>query len=502
MRRLLPSSLTARLVMTAVALVAVVTVLIGVLATAAIRSYLTTELDEELLRTGQRAAGALERGLPLPAGPPDVPGRGGRGDGFSFGQGVGTLTAYLSDESGYGSVITAGNRAATWSTLDAEVLEALRRLPAEDGPRTVELAGLGDYRVLVDEVGAARLVTGLPTGDVDDTIRNLLTYELSLALMGVIAAAAVGWVVVRRQLRPLREVASTAHEVALLPLAEGAVGVTARVPERLTHEATEVGQVGAALNTLLGHVERALDERHRSEQQVRRFVADASHELRTPLAVINGYAELSRRADRVDADHLVQNMEKVHAEAARMSTLVDDLLLLARLDAGRPLERKEVDLTRLVLESVADSQVVAPGHHWLLDLPDEPVTVSGDGGRLHQVVSNLLSNARRHTPPGTRVTARVRRDLDGRSAVVVVEDDGPGIPVELQGQVFERFARGDTARTRSAGGTGLGLSLVKAIVEAHRGTITVDSRPGLTRLTVVLPGASPEPSAGTPRIDP
>jgi two-component system, OmpR family, sensor kinase len=494
-RRVLPTTLTARLVTTAVALVAVVTVLIGFLATAAIRSYLSGQLDEDLLRTSERAAGALEQGLPLPAEPPQDGrppdggrpdgDRGGRGDSFGFGQRIGTLSAYLSDDERYGFVISAGDRTAEWSVLDAGALRTLEQMDGDDEAQTVHLQGLGNYRVRVDEVDGATLVSGLPTEDVDDTIGTLIAYEVALALLGVVVAGAVGWLVVRRQLRPLREVATTAHEVAALPLSEGEIGVTARVPDRLTDEQTEVGQVGAALNTLLGEVERALDDRHRSEQQVRRFVADASHELRTPLAVISGYAELSRRDMAPEPERLLQNMEKVRAEAARMSRLVDDLLLLARLDAGRPLDRDEVDLTRLVLESVADSQVVAPGHHWLLDLPDEPVGVTGDAERLHQVISNLLSNARRHTPPGTRVTARVRRASDG--AVLTVEDDGPGIPTTLQGQVFERFARGDTARTRAVGGTGLGLSLVKAIVDAHRGGITVDSRPGLTRIEVALP---------------
>jgi two-component system OmpR family sensor kinase len=292
-------------------------------------------------------------------------------------------------------------------------------------------------------------------------------------------------------------VAKTAHDVAALPLSTGEVAITPRVPSRLTDERSEVGQVGEALNTLLGQVEQALAERHRSEQHVRRFVADASHELRTPLAVIKGYAELSGRTQADDPDQLLKNLDKVHVEASRMSALVDDLLLLARLDAGRPLDRDDVDLTRLVLESVVDAQVVAPDHEWILDLPDEPVIAVGDDQRLHQVVSNLLSNARRHTPAGTRVSATVARSCDGESATLTVEDDGPGLPEKLRGQVFERFARGDTARTRAAGGTGLGLSLVKAIVDAHGGSIAVDSRPGLTRFVVTLPlSSSTVPSPG------
>ena len=196
----------------------------------------------------------------------------------------------------------------------------------------------------------------------------------------MLAAAAAGSVVVRRQLRPLTEVAETAHAVAALPLASGEIGVTERVPEHLTDERTEVGQVGAALNTLLEHVESSLDARHRSEQQVRQFVADASHELRTPLTTIMGYAELARRRPG-DSAAAETALAKVEEESARMTALVEDLLLLARLDAGRPLAREPVDLTRLLVEAVSDARVVAPEHHWRLELADEPVVVLGDEHR-------------------------------------------------------------------------------------------------------------------------
>jgi two-component system OmpR family sensor kinase len=293
-----------------------------------------------------------------------------------------------------------------------------------------------------------------------------------------------GTLLVRRQLRPLREVAATAHEVSTMPLSSGAIGTTVRVPEKLTDEHTEVGQVGAALNTMLEHVEDALDERHRSETQIRQFVADASHELRTPLATIHGYAELSRRTTD-DPTQLVRAMSKVESEADRMSSLVEDMLLLARLDAGRPLARDEVDLTRLVLETVGDARVVGPEHHWSLDLPDEPVLVPGDEQRLHQVVTNLTNNARRHTPPGTTVTVGARSD--GDEVVLSVTDDGPGMPPDLVRTAFERFTRGDSSRTRESGGAGLGLSLVQAISSAHHGSVSVESQPGRTRFEVRLP---------------
>jgi two-component system OmpR family sensor kinase len=299
----------------------------------------------------------------------------------------------------------------------------------------------------------------------------------------VLVAAVVGERVVRRTLRPLQAVATTAHEVAGMRLDTGKVGETARVPEEYVDPRTEVGQVAGALNHLLGHVEGALDARHRSEQQVRQFVADASHELRTPLATIMGYAELARR--NPDYDN-AEALAKVESEGKRMRALVEDLLLLARLDAGRPLAREEVDLTLMALEGVKDAQVLAPDHEWVLDLPDEPVSTVGDGARLHQVLTNLLANARRHTPPGTTVTVSVSRVPAG--ARLRVADDGPGLPEELRGRVFERFTRADSSRTRDSGGAGLGLALVHAIVAAHGGVASVESRPGATAFTVDLPG--------------
>jgi two-component system OmpR family sensor kinase len=483
--RLLPSSLTGRLVATAVALVALVSLLLAAATTAVLRNYLTGQLDRELRESAGRSVGAYQGG---PAIPHDGDGDDNHPEGpeieSAFGQGPGTVTAYLSSLGDRGQVLPAeGGRAA----LSPAALAALKKVPADGQPHEVTMPGLGSYRVIATDVGALEVVTGLPTRDIDDTIGSVLVWEAGLTLVGVLAAGGIALLLVRRQLRPLHRVARTAHDVAAIPLATGEVGVTARVPEELTDDRTEVGQVGAALNTLLGHVERALDERHRSEQQVRQFVADASHELRTPLATIAGYAELSRRTAPPDAENLSHAMGKVQVEAARMSSLVEDLLLLARLDAGRPLERGDVDLTKLVLESVGDARVTAPDHRWLLELPDEPVVVPGDEQRLHQVVTNLLSNARRHTPAGTRVTVGAHLAPGGRSAVVTVTDDGPGIPPELIGGVFERFARGDSARTRASGGAGLGLSLARAIVEAHRGRIAVTSRPGETRFSVTLP---------------
>ncbi len=357
-------------------------------------------------------------------------------------------------------------------------------MPADGEVHSVELTALGDYRAAAQDVSGGTIVTALPSSEVDETLSSLVWLEVLVGLLGVLAAAGAGTFVVRRQLRPLNEVAETAHAVALLPLDSGDIGVTERVPERLTDKGTEVGQVGSALNTLLEHVESSLTARHRSELQVRQFVADASHELRTPLATIHGYAELSRRTPN-DPSALATALTKVETETDRMSALVEDLLLLARLDSGRPLERNEVDLTHLLLESVGDARVLAPQHRWQLRLPDEPVTVVGDVQRLHQVVTNLLGNARHHTPPGTTVTVSAESTATG--ATITVHDDGPGLPGGLADHVFERFTRGDTSRTRASGGAGLGLSLVAAIVQAHGGTTQVSSEPGDTTFTVSLP---------------
>jgi two-component system OmpR family sensor kinase len=217
---------------------------------------------------------------------------------------------------------------------------------------------------------------------------------------------------------------------------------------------------------------------------VRKFVADASHELRTPLAAIRGYAELTRRSrDRVPPE-VAHALDRVESETVRMTGLVEDMLLLTRLDAGRPIERAPVDLSATVVNAVSDAHAAWPGHRWRLDLPAEPVTVTGDPGRLHQVVANLLANARMHTPAGTEVTVSLAA---GDEVVLRVADNGPGIPPELQPEVFERFTRGDSARSRANGSTGLGLAIVAAVVEAHHGTVEVDSAPGHTAFTIRLP---------------
>jgi two-component system, OmpR family, sensor kinase len=265
------------------------------------------------------------------------------------------------------------------------------------------------------------------------------------------------------------------------------VALSVRVPD--ADPRTEIGQVGTAINRMLGHVAGALAVRQASEMRVRHFVADASHELRTPLAAIRGYAELSRRVrDGVPPD-VTHAMRRVESETARMTVLVEDMLLLARLDSGRPLATEPVDLSRLVIDAVSDAHIAGPDHRWQLDLPEESVTVAGDAARLHQVLTNLLANGRTHTPAGTTVTTRLA--VGDGVATLTVSDDGPGIPADLLPDVFDRFARGDTSRSRAAGSTGLGLAIVAAVVEAHGGSVEVSSRPGWTAFTVRLPVSRP-----------
>jgi two-component system OmpR family sensor kinase len=486
-RSLLPTSLTGRLVATVVALVVVTIGLVAVLTAVVMSRSLNSQLDTQVDQALQRASGRYgEYGQPPgpPPGGTEPDGDGDHGVHFGRGDAVGTLNARFGAFGGNGEVITGSDQPRQLSTTAVDLLGAV---PADREYHVVKLPGVGSYRVkaITADDGSVKLVAGQSTHQVDEAVSNVVFAEVLVGLAAVGVAVVAGRFLVSRQLRPLREVAATAHEVATLPLSSGEIGTTVRVPRDLTDERTEVGQVGSALNTLLAHVEHALDDRHRSELQVRQFVADASHELRTPLSTIHGYAELSRRTSPPDPAQLSLAMSKVEAEATRMSSLVEDLLLLARLDAGRPLAREEVDLTRLALEAVGDARVVGPDHRWRLDLPDEPVVAPGDEQRLHQVLTNLLNNARRHTPPGTSVTVGVRED--GDEVVLSVLDDGPGLPAPLVGTAFERFTRGDSARTRASGGAGLGLSLVQAISHAHGGRVSVDSVPGRTHFEVRLP---------------
>lgn len=490
-------SLRARLLASQIVLLALVCATVGMGTVLALQHFLVNQLDERLAETGRRSAGLFEFGPP--PGPLGFPRPGFRhrmiirddlGPGPAFlnapGQAVRTVGAVVSRGTPVDAgVITADGTRSEISTAATQQLAQV----APDTPTTLDLDGLGRYRVIAmnSPRGGETIVIGLPTSDVDDTLFTVAIIFCIVGATALIGGTTAGIVIIRRQLAPLARVSDAARQVADLELDRGEVRLpTPIVKVDPVSERTEVGQLGSALNRMLDRIASALSARHASETRVRQFVADASHELRTPLAAIRGYTELAQRKRDDVPEDVAHAMSRVESETRRMTELVEDMLLLARLDTGRPLQSESVDLSRLTLDAVSDAHVAGPEHRWQLDLPEEPVVVVGDQARLHQVLANLLANARTHTPPGTSVTTSLRVADDG-SAVLTVTDDGPGIPVWLQPEIFQRFARGDTSRSRRDGGTGLGLAIVAAVVEAHGGTIEVESVPGDTRFVVTLP---------------
>ena len=493
-------TLRTRLLAGLIALLALVSVVIGLVSVGVLDRFLTHRLDDQLTFAVRRSSAAVDRppddavfGQPPPllrAQPSSRPGVDlGPGPGFLLapGQSEGTLGALLSD-----GRVTRGavlDSRGTPIALTATQQQELTRIPADRQPHTVRLGGrLGQYRVVAATTSNGRVfVTGLPLGGVRAAVYRLTLVVTAVALSGLLLAALAGHLIIKLALSPLRRMAATAGRVAELPLDRGEVALAVRVPDQDADPRHEVGQMGVALNRMLEHVAAALAARHASEARVRRFVADASHELRTPLASIRGYAELTRRGREPLPTDAAHALRRVESESLRMTALVDDLLLLARLDEGRPVERAPVDLSRLLVDTLGDAQAAGPDHHWRLDLPERPVTVIGDDQRLHQVVANLLGNARTHTPPGTPVTVTLLEAQNDGFAVLTVTDEGPGIPEALLPEIFERFTRGDSSRSRAAGSTGLGLAIVAAVVAAHDGQVDVDSRPGRTRFTIRLP---------------
>ncbi|MEU1801764.1 HAMP domain-containing sensor histidine kinase [Streptomyces sp. NPDC019937] len=573
-----PWSLRTRLVVSAVSLIAVVCAVIGTVTTIALKSYLEGQVDNNLRSS---AGGAMRKASEQPH---SVDPRGPESIFFLNGPGqpIGTAGARLGTD---GKVVKSGksndepmlpdfsNAAQRVDKLTSGQEKALAAVPRDDTVHTVDLPGLGSYRAVAKwNPRDGGIIMAFPLNQTQDTVNTLILVEVCVAAAGLVAAGLAGATMVGISLRPLRRVAATATRVSELPLHRGEVALRERVPASEADPRTEVGQVGAALNRMLGHIESALAARQESETRVRQFVADASHELRTPLASIRGYAELTRRGREEIGPDTRHALGRVESEAGRMTGLVEDLLLLARLDAGRPLEYAEVDLSPLVVDAVSDARALGSDHQWRLELPDEPALVQGDSARLHQVLVNLLGNARNHTPAGTTVTARVLwggphtaprpspylapygmvhgpsygpqnhpGDAHGfgpgspyafghgpghgappggggsgspyaapygspyamaRAAAhpgtsgppqppsyvsLQIEDDGPGIPPDLLPHVFERFARGDASRSRTAGSTGLGLAIVHAVVAAHEGQVTVDSVPGRTVFGVHLP---------------
>jgi len=483
-------SLRLRLLIGQIVVLAIVCIGIGAATELALYKYLLAQLDTQLHDASQRSVRIFAEPSTAPwrHHPRPFP-RPGPGPVFldAPAQPVGMVAAVLKRggaiDAGY--LTAAGGRAG----LTDAARQELGAVAVDRPPVTRDIDGLGRYRVVAANARRSGdiVITGLSMSDVDATMIRVLLIFGVVTVIALAAATTAGIVIIRRALAPLRRVAQTAGKVVDLPLDRGEVTLPVRVLESDANPRTEVGQLGSALNQMLDHVSAALSARQASETRVRQFVADASHELRTPLAAIRGYTELAQRVGQYpgDAEAVTHAMSRVQSETERMTHLVEDLLLLARLDSGRPLEREPVDLSRVAVDAVSDAHVAGPDHQWELDLPEEPVMVSGDGARLHQVMTNLLANARVHTAPGTVVTTRLGDD--GSHAVLSVCDNGPGIPKQMQSEVFERFARGDTSRSRKGGSTGLGLAIVSAVAKAHHGTITLESVPGHTDFTVRLP---------------
>ncbi|WP_371627921.1 HAMP domain-containing histidine kinase [Streptomyces sp. NBC_01116] len=546
-----PWTLRTRLVVSAVSLIAVVAAVIGSVTAIAFHSYLYGKLDDQLRSVAERAQRPPGPG-PVPAPVPQaLRAAGPLGFVGGGGQPLGTFGALLGEDGDVTAskvVEDSGLRVQeSAKPLTGEQRRALEAAAPTTGERarSVDLPGLGGYRVEAATTAEGYTVlVGIPSAEVSGALTTLIVVEVCVTAAGLLAASIAGTVLVGVALRPLRRVAATATRVSELPLHSGEVALLERVPDAEADPRTEVGQVGAALNRMLGHVGSALAARQESETRVRQFVADASHELRTPLASIRGYAELTRRAtggrEAPEPGPVTRHaLGRIESEADRMTGLVEDLLLLARLDAGRPLSYGSTDLLPLVVDAISDARAAdqgppgqdvgppgqdvgppgqdvgppgrdagAPGqdvpgrdarHRWRLELPAEPVTVRADPDRFQQVLVNLLANARTHTPPGTTVTVSVRPSARAGGPVTLeVGDDGPGIPAELLPHVFERFARGDASRSRgdgtggATGSTGLGLAIVQAVVSAHGGRVRVESEPGRTVFVIELPTAADE----------
>jgi two-component system OmpR family sensor kinase len=520
-----PRTISGKLIIGLLVLLGAASVIVSVITAQSLNNSLMSSLNQELTAATMRWQNCV------------FPPQGSHTDAYTagnpavncYGQATGTFEAELTGRTFSDLGVVPGG--CQLSAADEKTLLALptTQLPpaGQGGPggpvfptytRTLKSLN-ADYRITKVQVSSDDiLITGLPLTTVNNTLNSAENTEHLVFAAVLLLAVVLGAGLIQVSLRPLRRVASTATSVTELPLDSGEVTLPAGVPD--TDPRTEVGRVGAAFNRMLFHVEKALGRRAASEARLRRFAADASHELRTPLSAIRGYAELALRHPGPVPEDVTHALRRVQAESARMTVLVDDLLLLARLDAGRPLEREPVDLSRLVIETTSDARVARGDHRWRLDLPDEPVMVQGDEHRLHQVMANLLSNAGKHTPAGSTVSVALAVTGTGTAGTATVQrgtvppeprvelsitDDGPGIPPELLPELFERFTRGDTGRTRevNAAGksTGLGLAIVDAVVAAHGGCITVTSRPGMTRFAILLP-LLPEPAPQAPPVRP
>ena len=458
-----------------IAFVAVVLVVVALVVTATTRNQLIGQIDARL-------ASFSPRGHELPGGtsgeprdelPPPPP------DGAAPERPSDAFQGYVDADGNLVTLFAPNVGDEDFAAPDI----ASESLPESGGDFfTVDASdGGGTYRVLAQEAGDVTTITALPLDDVQRTISRLILVEVIGSLAILAALGLVGWWVVHLGIRPIKQMTATATRIA-----DG--DLTVRVPE--SAPGTESGDLAVALNTMLGNLEQAHDERAASEARLRRFVADASHELRTPITTIRGYAELYRRGGLTDQTALDDAMRRTEQEAARIGRLVEDMLALARLDEQRPLTVRPVDLTVLARDAAADARASSPDRSIDVDAGTGPVVIDGDEDRLRQVIANVIGNALVHTEPDVPVTIRVERD--GATATLSVDDRGHGMTSEIVERVTERFFRADPSRSRHRGGTGLGLSIVDATVSAHGGAVAIDSEPGrgtTVRLTMPLASA-------------
>lgn len=458
-------SLRARLV-AGLLLVACVGLVVAGLATVVLhRSFLLDRIDQQLddARVPARAALAAERD------PPNVDAETGRIARRALPSGT-----YTEIRNSDGTTRVS----ATYSLgADRAIPELPTRLPGSGstGSRQRFTDDSGDYRVLAESLPrGGTLVVALPLDPVHDTMRRLVVVEGTVAAAVLAALSTLAWWLSAMGMRPLGRIEHTAAAIAA-----GQTG--RRVLD--TNPRTEVGRLGASINTMLTRIEDALDERQSSQDRLRRFVSDASHELRTPLTSIRGYAELFRRGADQRPDDLAEAMRRIEEESTRMGRLVDDLLVLARLDEQPALERRPVDIAAIATDAAADARARQPHRIVVLDAPADAF-VRGDEGQLRQAIGNLITNALTHTTSPATVSIRVRGD--DHLVLIEVTDTGEGLDPATAERVFDRFHRGDPARP--PGGTGLGLAIVKAITQAHGGTADITSTPGRgTTFTLRLP---------------
>ncbi|MDQ6650946.1 MAG: HAMP domain-containing histidine kinase [Actinomycetota bacterium] len=495
--------LRVQLVAGTLVLVGVALLITGVTAIAALRGYLLDRLDNQLRATAGQTVGRVERGF-LPRGPDQQSGpqQGPRGDRI---EGPGGYAVQIRSASG---ALVAEQLSGTEarSAPDLPPLTVAQVSARHGAPFTVDARqGPGQWRAVGVPLsdGSGSVLISLSQADADSTLGRLAGIEAVVGAIVLVLLGLLGYGLVRTSLRPLVEMERTAEAIA-------GGDLTQRVPD--AHPGTEVGRLARALNGMLAQIEVAFGAQaaseagaRQSEERMRRFVADASHELRTPLTSIRGFAELYRQGAANGPSDVARAMRRIESEGERMGVLVDDLLLLARLDQHRPLERRPVDLVEVAADAVSDANAVAPERIVELSVlqdGDAPV-VPGDEARLRQVLGNLTSNALTHTPPGTPVRISVgTTDLDGsRWGVVEVHDDGPGVAPEDADRVFERFYRGDASRTRASGGSGLGLSIVAAIVAAHNGRVELVAPNGAGATFRVLLPLAPGDGTGGPAPD-